>query len=262
MPVTKFKYYSLLTLITIQVAIGAMAIIFGEYCKRTTETPATHDDSLFRTKFLLFQLYGLQICLVYSAGIPLVRKYSLNAYTKHLAALIILWNFFAFITSLDGFAIGWAIDWSAADRFADIIEKSMYDTIDLYYDDPVYRTQWDDLQYTRHCCGINGFADWTDIEAVDSIRSVSKTQKRKPNFIPYSCCHQSVDCYEKRIVQTATSLWLEIPSVNLTAINQNGCLPSIVGQLRSANLSMEIVIVIVLAFQVYNYNSSSDAFFL
>lgn len=250
MPLRNCTYYALLTLITVQVTIGAMAIIFGEYSKKTIiETLVTHDDRIFRAKLLLFQLYGLHICLIYSAAIPLARKYSQDPYTNHLAALLILWNFFAFITSLDGFIIDWAINWSGLDRLTDIIEKSMYDTIDQYYDDSSYRVRWDNLQYTRHCCGINGFADWTDIKAVDMIRSINK-QKRKPNLIPYSCCRQSVDCYEKRIVQTSTSLWLEIPSVNITSINRKGCLPSIVGRLQTANLAMEIVIVIVLSLQV------------
>lgn len=253
MPYQKLTY-AILSLITLQVIIGIMAIIFGEYYKHIIISKSSltkHDEELLRSKFILIQLYGLHICIIYSSGYTLVRKYLHHSYTNHLAALLILWNFIAFITSIDGFVISWIIEWNINNNYNDVIEQSLYETIEFYRFDVMFREKWDNLQYNAHCCGVNSVDDWKDIHIVDSI-AIKNDNDTKLNLIPLSCCRQQsiIGCYEKQIIQTSTTIWLEIKSVNITAIHQNGCLMSIIRRIEIAKILTVILIVAVFVLQV------------
>lgn len=251
MPYQKLTY-ALLSLISLQIIIGIMAIIFAEHYKHTivgTASLTKHDEKLLQSKFILIQFYGIHICVIYSSGIPLIRKYFHNSYTNHLAALLVLWNFIAFITSIDGFVISWIIEWNINKNYNDIIEQSLYETIEFYFIDLMFREKWDNLQYNDHCCGVNNVDDWKNVNIADEILSKSDNAL-KPNLIPLSCCRQSIDCYEKQVIQASTTIWLEIQNVNLTAIHQNGCLMAIINRIENAKISIFILIGIVFVLQV------------
>lgn len=242
-----------LSLIILQICIGLVVVVTGQYYKIVLGRylPAEEQSEIY-LKLLLVQLHGVHIIASYGCGIPIARRFSID--TNNLKTLIHVWIICVLIVSFDGGFMHWM--WrEACTNLERTVERALYKGLESYYADAEWRLLWDGFQYNEQCCGVGGFRDWQSRLNVAQSATQGFVQSDGDSFIsltPYSCCKSDANCYNGDFKSKRfTNVWMRIPSVNVTAINQDGCLKVFQHRIYLGQIALGTMAVMVFILQVY-----------
>jgi len=119
-------------------------------------------------------IIGLGVIIIVLCGLGFIGAYKnrlglLQAFIASLFLILIL----QLIAAIVAFTL--------RNKAEDQLKKNLYDTLPKYVaGNGAIVTEWDRLQRTWSCCGVEKFDDWT-----------SKTTRKTP---PYSCCVEGGEC--------------------------------------------------------------------
>lgn len=242
----------LLILIVLQICIGLAVLLTGQYYKLVLGRylPA-EEQSEIHLKLCLVQLHAVHIIVSYCCGIPITRR--CRADTKSLKTLLNVWSICVLIVSFDGGFMHWM--WrETSQNLERTVEQALHKGLQSYYADAEWRLLWDGFQYNEQCCGVGGFRDWQSWLNVAQIASQGYVQSDEDSFIsltPYSCCKSDAKCYNGEFRSKRFSdVWMRIPSVNVTAINQDGCMKVFQNRLFLGQVALGAMAVMVFILQV------------
>lgn len=249
-----FAQKVLLILIILQVCIGLVVLLTGQYFKLILGRylPAEEQSEIY-LKLWLVQLHGVHIIAAYGCGIPITRHFNID--TSNLKTLLIVWNVCVLIVSFDGGFMHWM--WrETCKNLERTVEQTLYKGLESYYADAEWRLIWDGFQYNEQCCGVGGFRDWQSWLNVAHSATQGYVQSDEDSFIsltPYSCCKSDANCYNGDFkTKRFTNVWMRIPSVNVTAINQDGCMKVFQHRIYLGQVAMGAMAIMVFILQVYN----------
>lgn len=147
-------------LLTLQVCLGISLIAVTICYQHFLGTFLTDVESkILTTKFFNTYIFGFQLIAAYACSASMWHYIWHRRYSHNIQILLKVWLFFCFLMAICGCATIWSL-LTCADSITESAEVILYKGIDIYYMNPEWKLLWDNLQYTKQCCGVNGYQDW------------------------------------------------------------------------------------------------------
>lgn len=158
-PFRKFRLIVNVLLIS-EIALGVAIIAVAVAYQNTLSTFMTVAEGkiLFPTFFNAYIL-AFQVIVTYLCSLCMWRRVWVRRYSKSIRLLLSIWSFFCLLIVVGGCATIWSL-LGSSDGLGENVALMLLRGIEVYYANPEWKFLWDQLQYTRECCGVNGYADW------------------------------------------------------------------------------------------------------
>lgn len=147
-------------LLTLEVCIGVALIGTSAYFQRELGTFLTEtENNMVSAKFFNVYILGFQLIVLYLCSLSMWSSIWPRRYSENIHLLLNVWLIFCCLIVICGCFTTWSLVVSG-DALAEGIEMVLLRGIDIYYVNPEWKLLWDQLQYTKECCGVHGYRDW------------------------------------------------------------------------------------------------------
>ena len=147
-------------LLILEVCIGVALIGTSAYFQSVLGTFLTEtENNMVSAKFLNVYILGFQLTVLYLCSLSMWSSIWPRRYSENIHLLLNVWLIFCCLIVICGCFTTWSLVVSG-DALAEGIEMVLLRGIDIYYVNPEWKLLWDQLQYTKECCGVHGYRDW------------------------------------------------------------------------------------------------------
>lgn len=147
-------------LIILKVCIGVALIGACAYYEKVlgiflTET----ENNMLSAKFFNIYILGLQLIVLYTCSLSMWSTLWPRRYSENIHLLLNVWLMFCCLIVICSCFSLWSLAVSG-NALTEGIEMVLLRGIDIYYVNPEWKFLWDQLQYTKECCGVHSYRDW------------------------------------------------------------------------------------------------------
>ncbi|KAM7352135.1 tetraspanin 33B [Cochliomyia hominivorax] len=268
-------------LLIVQICLGIAIIAFAWFHQKLLATFLTEtEQTMLSSKFFNAYILGFQLSVSFLCALIMWSNIWTRRYSENIELLLRVWLIFCFLIVICGGAIIWSL-YNSADTLAEGAEIILLKGIDNYYMNPEWKLLWDKLQYTKECCGVHNYMDWMHAEWIHEddlmdtqqyeqdvydvseciplyldldVNDREETIKQQPQILaPYACCKRdSKFCYENYVPRKKKSVRSpnNLPHLNLTDINTQGCFPLFTKHLKVALDTLFLLILIAVVVNI------------